>query len=87
MKNRKPEMSENDGRDILAHRLVEFQKNTTRYFGSKIGISTKSLRLSALNATDREAFGSELGGRQKTVMCRYWFLAELTTPIAGDGRA
>jgi hypothetical protein len=54
---------------------------------SKIGMSTKSLRLSALNATDREAFGSELGGRQKTVMCRYWFLAELTTPIAGDGRA
>jgi hypothetical protein len=50
-------------------------------------MSTKPLRLSALNAMDREAFGSELGGRQKTVMCRYWFLAELTTPIAGDGRA
>jgi hypothetical protein len=50
-------------------------------------MSTKPLRLSALNAMDREAFGSELGGRKKTVMCRYWFPAELTTPIAGDGRA
>jgi hypothetical protein len=87
MKNRKPEMSENDGRDILAHRLIEFQKNTTRYLGPKICMSMESLRSSALNAMDREAFGSELGGRKKTVICRYWFLAELTTPIAGDGHA
>ena len=72
---------------FLAHRLVEFQKSTIRYFGSKICMSTESLRLSALNAMDREAFGSELGGRKKIVMCRYWFPAELTTPIAGDGRA
>jgi hypothetical protein len=87
MKNRKTEMSENDGRDILAHRLIEFQKNTTRYLGPKICMSMESLRSSALNAMDREAFGSEPGGRKKTVVCRSWFLAELTTPIAGDSRA
>jgi hypothetical protein len=87
MKNWKPEMGENDGRKILAYRLVEFQKNTTRYLVPKICLSTESLRLSALNAMDREAFGLELGGRKKAIMCRYWFLAELTTPMAGDSRA
>jgi len=73
--------------NILAHRLAEFQKNTTRYLGPKIGMSTESLRISALNVMDREAFGSELGGRKKTMMWRYWFLAGLSPLIAGVSHA
>jgi hypothetical protein len=61
-------MSENEERKILARRLVEFQKNTTRYLGPKICASTESLCLPALNAMDREAFGSELAGRKMTHM-------------------
>ncbi len=64
-----------------------FRKIRLDTLAPKFCMSTESLRLSALNAMDREAFGSGLGSRQKTIMCRYWSLAELTTPIAGDSRA
>jgi hypothetical protein len=54
----------------------------------KIRLDTLALKFApALNAMDREAFGSELGGRKKVMMCRYRFLVGLTTLIAGVSHA